>query len=112
MGPVVTGTGFVVEVVVEDRPPPVVLVGSVVVGWLGCVDVVVLEVQDTGGGIPPDVQNRLFDPFFSTKQGGTGLGLSIAAQIVNNHHGKLEFQTQPGQGTTFAIILPAGQTQS
>ena len=44
MGPVVTGTGFVVEVVVEDRPPPVVLVGSVVVGWLGCVDVVVLEV--------------------------------------------------------------------
>ena len=75
-------------------------------------DVVVLEVQDTGGGISPDVQNRLFDPFFSTKQGGTGLGLSIAAQIVNNHHGKLEFQTQPGQGTTFAIILPARQTQS
>ncbi|HUJ72802.1 MAG TPA: ATP-binding protein, partial [Verrucomicrobiae bacterium] len=70
-------------------------------------DVVVLEVQDSGGGIPPDVQNRLFDPFFSTKKGGTGLGLSIAAQIVNNHHGKLEFQTQPGQGTTFAIILPA-----
>ena len=75
-------------------------------------DVVVLEVQDTGGGISPDVQNRLFDPFFSTKQGGTGLGLSIAAQIVNNHHGKLEFQTQPGQGTTFAIVLPARQTQS
>jgi signal transduction histidine kinase len=75
-------------------------------------DVVVLEVQDTGGGISPDVQNRLFDPFFSTKQGGTGLGLSIAAQIVNNHHGKLEFQTQPGQGTTFAIVLPAEQTQS
>ena len=75
-------------------------------------DVVVLEVQDTGGGISPDVQNRLFDPFFSTKQGGTGLGLSIAAQIVNNHHGKLEFQTQPGQGTTFAIVLPAEQEHS
>ena len=72
-------------------------------------DVVVLEVQDTGAGIPTEVQNRLFDPFFSTKKGGTGLGLSIAAQIVNNHHGKLEFQTQLGHGTTFAIILPAEQ---
>jgi signal transduction histidine kinase len=75
-------------------------------------DVVVLEVQDTGPGIPADVQKRLFDPFFSTKKGGTGLGLSIAAQIVNNHHGKLEFHTQPGQGTTFAIVLPAEQRHS
>jgi signal transduction histidine kinase len=48
----------------------------------------------------------LFDPFFSTKKGGTGLGLSIAAQIVKNHHGKLEFDTRPGEGTTFAIVLP------
>jgi signal transduction histidine kinase len=72
-------------------------------------EVVVLEVSDTGPGIPHDVQNRLFDPFFSTKKGGTGLGLSIAAQIVNNHHGKLEFQTEPGHGTTFAIVLPATQ---
>ncbi len=70
-------------------------------------EVVVIEVQDTGAGIPPTVQKRLFDPFFSTKEGGTGLGLSIAAQIVNNHGGKLEFQTQPSQGTTFAIVLPA-----
>jgi signal transduction histidine kinase len=72
-------------------------------------EVVVIEVQDTGAGIPPAVQKRLFDPFFSTKEGGTGLGLSIAAQIVNNHGGKLEFQTQPSQGTTFAIVLPAPQ---
>ena len=74
--------------------------------------VVVLEVQDTGAGISADVQKRLFDPFFSTKKGGSGLGLSIAAQIVNNHHGKLEFQTQPGQGTTFAIVLPADEHHS
>jgi signal transduction histidine kinase len=72
-------------------------------------EAVVIEVEDTGPGIPPAVQRRLFDPFFSTKEGGTGLGLSIAAQIVNNHGGKLEFQTQPGAGTTFAIILPASQ---
>jgi signal transduction histidine kinase len=74
--------------------------------------VVVLEVQDTGPGISADVQKRLFDPFFSTKKGGSGLGLSIAAQIVNNHHGKLEFQTEPGRGTTFAIVLPADQNHS
>jgi signal transduction histidine kinase len=72
-------------------------------------EVVVIEVQDTGSGIPPAVQKRLFDPFFSTKEGGTGLGLSIASQIVNNHGGKLEFQTQPNEGTTFAIVLPAQQ---
>jgi signal transduction histidine kinase len=72
-------------------------------------EVVVIEVQDTGAGIPPAVQKRLFDPFFSTKEGGTGLGLSIAAQIVSNHGGKLEFHTQPSLGTTFAIVLPAPQ---
>ena len=71
--------------------------------------VVVLEVKDSGVGIPTDVQKRLFDPFFSTKKGGTGLGLSIAAQIVNNHHGLLEFQSEPGHGTTFTIVLPATQ---
>jgi signal transduction histidine kinase len=70
-------------------------------------ETVVIEVEDTGPGIPPAVQRRLFDPFFSTKEGGTGLGLSIAAQIVNNHGGKLEFQTQPSAGTKFAIVLPA-----
>jgi signal transduction histidine kinase len=70
-------------------------------------EVVILEVSDTGSGIPPDVQKRLFDPFFSTKKGGTGLGLSIAAQIVDNHLGKLEFHTEAGHGTTFAIVLPA-----
>jgi signal transduction histidine kinase len=73
------------------------------------VGVVILEVSDTGSGIPPDVQKRLFDPFFSTKKGGTGLGLSIAAQIVDNHHGKLEFHTEAGHGTTFGIVLPATQ---
>jgi signal transduction histidine kinase len=68
--------------------------------------VVILETQDTGKGIPPDVQKRLFDPFYSTKETGTGLGLSIAARIVEKHGGALEFQTQVNRGTTFGIILP------
>src|SRR6476660_4424135 len=68
---------------------------------------VILEVEDDGKGIPPDVQQRLFDPFFSTKANGTGLGLSIAARIAEQHGGALQYQTQLNRGTTFGIILPA-----
>lgn len=66
----------------------------------------VLEVTDNGPGIPPEVQQRLFDPFYTTKSNGTGLGLSIAAQIVEKHEGRLQFQTERGTGTTFAVTLP------
>jgi signal transduction histidine kinase len=68
--------------------------------------VVVLEVEDHGKGIPAAVQKRLFDPFFTTKDSGTGLGLSIAARIVQSHGGMLEYQTAPGHGTTFGVVLP------
>jgi signal transduction histidine kinase len=69
--------------------------------------VVILEVEDNGKGIPAEVQKRLFDPFFTTKDTGTGLGLSIAVRIVQSHGGLLEYQTTPGLGTTFGIVLPA-----
>jgi signal transduction histidine kinase len=69
-------------------------------------DVVVLEVNDSGKGIPPEAEKRLFDPFFTTKDFGTGLGLPIAARIVEKHQGALQYQTQPENGTTFGIILP------
>jgi signal transduction histidine kinase len=72
--------------------------------------VVILEVADTGKGIPLEVQKRLFDPFFSTKESGTGLGLAIAARIVEKHGGALEFQTQLNHGTTFGIVLPEAAT--
>lgn len=68
--------------------------------------VVILEVEDTGRGISTEVQARLFDPFFSTKEDGTGLGLSIAARIMQKHGGALEFQTHVNHGTTFGIVLP------
>ena len=71
---------------------------------------VALEVEDTGKGIPPDVQKQLFDPFFTTKPSGTGLGLSIAARIVEKHGGALEFETRDGGGTTFRVVLPTDQT--
>ncbi len=69
-------------------------------------NVVILEVADTGKGIPPEVEKRLFDPFFSTKEIGTGLGLPIAARIVEKHGGVLRYQTRPGHGTTFGVVLP------
>lgn len=73
-------------------------------------DVVILEVSDTGKGIPPEAEKRLFDPFFTTKDYGTGLGLPIAARIVEKHQGALQYQTQPDRGTTFGIILPRIQS--
>ena len=75
-------------------------------------DVVILEVEDSGKGIPADVQKRLFDPFFTTKDTGTGLGLSIAARIVQSHGGLLEYQTALGVGTTFGIVLPRPSCQA
>ena len=69
-------------------------------------DVVILEVIDTGKGIPPEAEKRLFDPFFTTKDSGTGLGLPIAARIVEKNGGALQYQTKLEHGTTFGIILP------
>ncbi len=70
---------------------------------------IVLEVSDTGSGMPPEVAAKIFDPFFSTKAPGkgTGLGLSTVAMIVENQRGGIALRTAPGQGTTFSIYLPA-----
>ena len=70
-------------------------------------EAVILEVADTGPGIPPEIRPLIFDPFFSTKNDGTGLGLAIAAGIVDKHGGTLEFDTETDKGTVFRIVLPA-----
>jgi signal transduction histidine kinase len=68
---------------------------------------VVIEVSDTGPGIPDDVRERIFEPFFSTKDGGgTGLGLAIAHSLVARHGGDLTVDTTPGGGSTFVVRLP------
>ena len=68
---------------------------------------VMVKVSDTGCGMPPDVKNRLFEPFFSTKldSGGTGLGLAISNVIIKDHKGVLEFVSAPGKGTTAIVKL-------
>jgi two-component system cell cycle sensor histidine kinase/response regulator CckA len=69
---------------------------------------VVLRVSDTGTGIEPDMVERIFDPFFSTKGAdkGTGLGLFTAAGIVKGHDGVIRVQSAPGKGSTFSVLLP------
>ncbi len=67
-----------------------------------------ISVTDNGGGIPADIQSRIFDPFFTTKQvgEGTGQGLAISRRFAENHGGTLDFETTPGEGTTFKLALP------
>lgn len=67
---------------------------------------VVVEIADTGPGIAPDTIEKIFEPFFSKRAGGTGLGLAIARQMVENHGGRIEVDSQLGKGTTFRIRLP------
>ena len=69
-----------------------------------------MEIRDNGLGIPPDVRDRVFDLFFTTKPlgRGTGLGLPIAARIVEHHRGRLELRdSAAGAGATFRVVLPA-----
>ena len=68
--------------------------------------VVMLEVSDTGTGIPSEARKRIFDPFFTTKEEGTGLGLAIAARIIEKHGGSIECRSEVNRGTTFVILLP------
>ena len=69
---------------------------------------VVIEIADDGPGIPPEFQERIYEPFFTTKQvgKGTGQGLALARNTVERHGGSLECTSEPGQGTTFTIRLP------
>jgi two-component system sensor histidine kinase HydH len=67
---------------------------------------VVLEVSDTGGGIPHDVVHNIFNPFFTTKAKGTGLGLPIIHAIVEKHGGTIHLDNREGKGVTFSIFLP------
>lgn len=69
-------------------------------------DDVWVSVADTGGGIPQELINRIFEPFYTTKKKGTGLGLMIVQRIVRAHGGRIELESNVGRGTTFRVWLP------
>jgi len=70
-------------------------------------DRVAISVSDTGAGLTPEECERLFTPYYTTKQHGTGLGLAIVQSVVSDHGGKISVESTKEKGTTFRIELPA-----
>jgi signal transduction histidine kinase len=68
---------------------------------------VVAEIEDTGPGVPPELQEQIFNPFVTTKKSGVGLGLAIVSKIVDAHGGSLKLVTKPGHGACFRVEFPA-----
>lgn len=68
-----------------------------------------IKIIDEGIGIAPENRERIFDPFFSTKQGGTGVGLAFAHKIISAHRGSIEVASTPGRGSEFSVLLPAAE---
>lgn len=80
--------------------------GSVRLG-AGCdADGAYIKVSDTGRGVPPELRERIFEVYFSTKPAGTGLGLPTARKIVEQHGGRIDVESKAGAGSTFTIRLP------
>jgi signal transduction histidine kinase len=91
------------ERVTTDRREPTLTASTKNLG-----DRVEITIRDNGTGIPPEVREKMFAPFFTTKPAGegTGLGLSISHDIIVKHGGSIEVDTEPGEFTEFKIILP------
>jgi len=69
-------------------------------------DNISILIEDTGCGIPPDVMSHIHEPFFTTKPNGNGLGLSICRSIIGNVGGRIEIESQAGEGTQVTVFLP------
>jgi len=70
-----------------------------------------IEVSDTGSGLSKEECDRLFTPYYTTKEHGTGLGLAIVQSVVSDHQGRITVKSAPGQGTTFVIELPRSREE-
>jgi PAS domain S-box-containing protein len=87
--------------------------GKISISCLRAGDSLQLRFADTGAGMPEDVRQKIFEPFFTTKGAlGTGLGLSVSYSIIERHEGSIRVDSEPGQGTVFAIDLPAFDIES
>jgi two-component system sensor histidine kinase HydH len=72
---------------------------------------VAIEIEDTGPGIPEEIKEQVFNPFFTTKKSGVGLGLAIVSKIIDAHGGTVKLVNAPGQGACFRVTLPAEMIQ-
>jgi signal transduction histidine kinase len=71
-----------------------------------------LSVRDEGGGIPPEIRERIFDLYFTTKKAGSGIGLAMTFRVMQLHNGSVDFESESGAGTTFRLRFPQGEAQS
>lgn len=71
-----------------------------------------ISVSDTGPGIPAELRQRIFEPFYSTKESGSGIGLAMTTRVLQMHGGSVDFECAPGQGTTFCLRLPVAPAES
>jgi signal transduction histidine kinase len=93
---------------IEVMPPPA---GTVRLSTIMQPDgTVCLEIGDKGPGIPPDVLDKIFAPFFTTKARGTGLGLAVVRKVIDRHRGRVDVESTVGVGTTFRLYLPVAQS--
>jgi PAS domain S-box-containing protein len=75
-------------------------------------DMVVTEIRDQGAGIPPEVQDKIFELYFTTKKTGSGIGLAQTYQVMQWHYGSVDFESADGKGTTFRLRLPLAATRA
>lgn len=100
--------GGIVEVTCENMNPA----NSTGIALPKGGDYVKMTIKDSGVGIPPNVLDKIFDPYFSTKRQGSGLGLAITHSIVSRHGGHIAVHSTPGLGTTFTVYIPASAQRS
>jgi len=75
-------------------------------------EIVTTAIQDQGSGIPPEIQDKIFELYFTTKKGGSGIGLAQTYQIMQWHYGSLDFESVMGQGTKFRLRLPLAEARA
>jgi two-component system NtrC family sensor kinase len=96
------------QAIADKRRPPGAPLGKLRVASRVAGGHIVIEISDTGVGIPPALRDKIFEPFFTTRSvgRGTGLGLATARAVVQKHGGSIDFTSVPGEGTTFTVRLP------